>query len=762
MAQPRRFEVKNDSSLNTKYSEFAPVFFKDGLVFTSNRERDIVNFEMSGWKNEPYFNIYFAQRSKEGDKTGFKTPVIFSPVTNSLFHDGFASFSGDQTELFFSRIALHATSGKVIEPCIYRSKSSEGKWGKPELMKLADDSVWVSHPSISADGKRLFFSSDMPGGFGGKDIYFSEKKGDHWGAPENAGPMVNTPFDEICPYIRRDNVLFFSSTGHLGFGGFDIFSCANSEGEWMKAENLGAPLNSSTDDFSIVFAEDNQSGFFASDRPGGKGGDDIYSFIQMSLVKMRGKVLLSRDLNQPARGMKLMLMSEDGQVIAVTTTDDAGFFQFEKLSPDKKYLVKMDEADPHFNPGKRYYLTNEQNKIIGVTVINERGEKFVFEKLVADLNTLKPMEEERTSLQIAGTLLVGENPSRPFAFKRLILSDENGNIIKVMITNGLGSFVFTELDLDRIYFLSADEKDAGLYAREKIRLTNSSKKEIAIMMTGTGGSFRFKLLKGEQQELAKMRVEDDQLKTDLKGRIYADSLIHPLLNMKMELINEQGQVQQTITSTGTGGFTFSTIPFNQSFLVHLDETEPALKNVKKILFTDEKGTIIKVIYLNRKHGFRFQILRGDFKNLMEVYVDDPWLKVLQFKGNGKSKGDSITIVESIYYNLNDYKVLPEARIILDKVVNIMKNNPDLGVEVDSHTDSRASDEYNLALSQKRAKEAVDYIVKNGISEKRIKGIGYGETRLINRCGNGVDCTEEEHAKNRRTEFIVRSSHHPLK
>lgn len=753
MAQPSHYETTNVKALNSLRSEFAPAFYKNGLVYTSDREPDLVNFQNSEWNKHPYFNLYFAETDPK-DKNVFKSSQRFSKKVNGPYHDGMATFNSDHTQMFFTRIETRSASNKIFQPHIYSSKASNGKWDKGELVPLASDSAWVSHPSLSADGQQLYFAADIAGGFGGKDIYVSKKEGDKWGAPQNLGPVVNTVLDEVFPYIRKDNVLFFSSTGHTGLGGFDIFSSSQINGKWSKPENLGTPLNSSTDDFGILFGEDNLSGYFSSDRADGQGADDIYSFIQLKLISMKGKVLLSRDINQPAKGIKVLLLSEDGKVLGVTSTDSLGFFKFENLSPDLQYLVKMDESDAKFNPNKKYYLANELNKILRVTVINDHGQKFVFEKLPADLVALKPDSLIDNASQIAGTLLIGDNPSKPYANKKVNLLNEKGEVVKTIVTNGFGSFVFTDLDPDVTYFIAADESDGGLSPNSKIILTNSSAKEIKVIKSDSKGGFRFTLLKGDNNELSFLQVDDTKLRMDMKGKLYADTLSQPMANAKIDLVNERGQVQQSITTKPNGGFIFTALPFNESFLFRIDENDPRLKDLKKLIFTNEAGVVIKVIHFKKDAGFKFQFLAGDYKSISTTYVDDPWLKVLQFKQNEKGKNDSVNIVENIYYNLDDYKVLPEARKVLDKVVDLMKNNSKLSVEIGSHTDSRATDEYNLNLSQKRAKAATDYIIQNGIAKKRITGTGYGETRLINKCGNGVECPEEEHAKNRRTEFRV--------
>ena len=142
----------------------------------------------------------------------------------------------------------------------------------------------------------------------------------------------------------------------------------------------------------------------------------------------------------------------------------------------------------------------------------------------------------------------------------------------------------------------------------------------------------------------------------------------------------------------------------------------------------------------------------DRTTIADVYVDDPWLQVLQMKA--KQSKDSLTIIENIYYNYNDWHILPGAEVTLEKVVKVMQLDPTITIEISSHTDSRSTADYNLKLSQKRAQEVVNYLVKRGIDKSRLTAVGYGESRLLNRCKDGVECSEEEHAKNRRTEFKI--------
>jgi outer membrane protein OmpA-like peptidoglycan-associated protein len=167
---------------------------------------------------------------------------------------------------------------------------------------------------------------------------------------------------------------------------------------------------------------------------------------------------------------------------------------------------------------------------------------------------------------------------------------------------------------------------------------------------------------------------------------------------------------------------------------------------------DAKGRIYREIKRNVAGKFQFELLEIDKTALGEYSVDDPWLEVLEMKN--KQQQQAITIIESLYYAYGDYKIDAAGQNILDKVITVLNSNKNLNIELSSHTDSRSSDVYNMTLSQKRAKAAVDYIISKGISKSRLKAVGYGESKLLNNCKNETPCTEEEHAKNRRTEFKI--------
>jgi outer membrane protein OmpA-like peptidoglycan-associated protein len=309
--------------------------------------------------------------------------------------------------------------------------------------------------------------------------------------------------------------------------------------------------------------------------------------------------------------------------------------------------------------------------------------------------------------------------------------------------------VFTNLPSDQNYLVMLDNTDANAM-NKKIFLVNKSGKEIS---SSENGQFKFKMLSSDQMTFKQLEVKEDDLLADMKGRIFTDDESKkPLTNSKVKLVDDKGNVVQTTTTDANGMFNFSNLPADKKFLIVLDEKDASMKGDGTYYVTDDKGNIIRKMLL--KGGkYTFEILPTESRTLSNIYFDDPWLQVQKLKQDNK-KQQTLTVIENIYYDYGSADLLDAAKITLDKVVQVMKENPDLVIELDSHTDSRGTDDFNMQLSQKRAQTAVDYIASKGIDRKRLSGKGFGESKLLNKCKDGVDCSEEDHAQNRRVEFKI--------
>lgn len=500
------FRVRNLELINSPEADYAPVYLDGELYFTSSRYGGKI-YKATG---NAFTNIYKVKtQGARVDSTTIKSigEEINSPNTN----DGCIAFSPDGQTMVFAK----GNSGRkrgTDDVNLYISRFRRGAWSTPELMRISDQNAWDSSPAFSNDGRSLYFASTRRGSIGGSDLYVATKnRRGNWSNVRNLGPKINTVGNEMFPFHSTDGSLYFSSTGHPGLGGLDIF-VAKREGGEMIIENLGAPVNSPSDDFGI-FLYTPDKGFFTSNREGGTGDDDIYTFINND--------------------------------------------------PDLKIV--------------NYYLT-------GVTVsIDEEGN----EKILPS-----------TSVQLYG---------------------RDNELLNEMLTGRDGKFLF------RVY----PEED-------------------------------YKLL-GEKPEYFTSRA------------------------------------------------TFSTVG----------------KGIPKDQLTK----------LETNKVFETKIV------LDQIVLDKP------------------IVLENIYYDLDRAEIRPDAAIELDKLVTVLEDNPQIKIELSSHTDSRQTAAYNDELSKRRAQSAVEYIVSQGIEPGRLIARGYGESQLlisddeINALPNEEE-KEKAHQRNRRTEFKV--------
>lgn len=772
LARPIEYSVKNIEAINTNKSEFSPFITNNKLMFVAERESfDFVNYTLNEYNGEPYLNMYISNiENSEVQKS--KT---FSKKLNTDYHDGPAVVSADGQTLYFTRVDYKEQKGFVNNAKLFTATGSDKSWKniKP-IAELNSDEYSVAHPSISADNNMLFFTSNMPGGYGGKDIYVSQRNGDTWGKPVNLGPDINTSGDEMFPSIRKDGILFFSSTGLPGFGGLDIYSAKSYDSKWLLLRNEGLDINSNADDFGITFLNDS-IGYFASNRVGGKGKDDIYWYrFKNKIMVIDGNVLLTENLADYAKMKKVYLLDGQGNIIDSTLTDGRGYFAFKNLDGDKKYLAAIDESDPEFSGKARFYLSKDS--IIQRATMRVGKNKFAFKNLPLDANGLPDLTTD-DNLVLAGNLLYGDNQA--LKNTKLKLVSDKGDVAEETTTNEFGAFAFRNIPSDQNYMISIEESDISLPAGTKVTLTNKSGKELKSFITGKG-KFNFKLLSTDKNMIQDMDADDMNMVMDIYGYMY-DQDKKPLVHTKIKVREEDGSNEQQLTTNEKGRFKFKNLAASKNYIFETDENDPSLTGVRRIYIADNKGKIYKIVDL---YGgkFSFKILEVDKTALGEFVVDDPWLKVAEMKVKEKAKekekvkekekpkakeekpkeqeepefDSTLTIVENLYYAYGDFKVRSESAQILNKAVEVLKANKKLKMQISSHTDAQSSAGFNLRLSQKRAQAAVDYLVSKGINRTRLIARGYGETKILNRCTEGVQCSDDEHRGNRRTEFKITS------
>lgn len=508
LSNPNDVVVKNQENINTAYSEFGVTIW-DGQYYFVGEPKSVTDENLRhSWTGRPFVRIFNAQ---PGEKTLESSSIAGYSWNKNPFHLGPLASPDNGNTIYVT----HNYDGQYFEKRtvengrVYLTHRLEiqiferqgNQWKKTGFQYNNPLNYSVAHPTFSNDGNVMYFTSDMPGGYGGLDIWYCERLANGtWAEPKNAGPAINSAGNELFPKVGADGQLYFSSDSWIGMGGLDIYKAEGELGKWTQSTNLGAPINSSWDDFAYVLVENNDQGFFgflASNRPGGKGSDDIYS-----------------------------------------------------VTYEKPYI----EPEP-------------------ITV--------VVKGTVAHQTTLEPIESSAVEVYVGS-------------------------------------------------------------------------QKIMDLSSGKNGEFQF---------------------SAEPGREY------------------------TIRASKT------------SFISDISEVSTLAIETSETLET---------------------------KLLLE-----PEYKV------GKT-----FVLENLYYDYDKANIRPDAAVILDDLVQILKENPTMVIELSSHTDSRGNDAYNLNLSQRRANSAVEYLISKGIAKERVVAKGYGETQLVNDCGNGVKCTEEQHQANRRTEVKV--------
>lgn len=570
--------------INSAEADLAPAVMEDLLLFSSSRGEGAGGKTKYKWDSEPFLNLYSALLKGETATD----PLVMRKDVNSRFHDGTASYDPVNKRLYFTRDnyyygkLMKASNGEV-KLGIYHADITKGEFGQQEWGALVpfehnDPDFNLGQPAVSPDGQRLYFVSDRPGGKGGTDIWYCDRKGDGWADPVNLGGKVNTPGSEMYPFITADSTLYFSSTGHPGLGGYDLFSVRLTPDGPGRVFNLGRPMNTVHNDISLVLLADDSTGFFASDRPGGMGSMDIYGCtVHPPRIRIQGMVV---------------------DKLAQTPVDGA--------------LIDVRDANGKF----------------------------------IDAAKVEMLEGGRFSIDL------------PYSDKYTLSASRNG------YRQSTAHVDSDDDDLDHVV-LQLEKYDYGA--------------------EGT-------VMHGETKQ--------------------------PMEGAKVQLIDANGTVVEEMTTGPDGHYQFA-LQAEGDYRVSVDR-DGFFKQSARISTKGKTNTVIHT----------------DF-NLFPLQVDQ------------------VVRLDNIYYDLAKWNIRPDAAVELDKLVQTLSDNPTVKIELSSHTDCRGQDAYNMSLSEKRAKSAVEYLIKQGIAKDRLTYKGYGETKPVETC-ECTKCTEEQHQANRRTEFKVLS------
>lgn len=627
-AKDSRITLRNLSGINTKDSEFSPAFYGNGVVYVSRLRQGPVD-EAS---NQRYFDLFFSEISESGQS--FK-PELFSIELNSPLHEGPATFSRDLSRVYFTRsnqkngISKQDTEG-IVRLAIYEAERGFFDWENVRELPFNSPDYSCMHPALSPDGKKLFFASNKPGGYGGTDLYFAEKIGDNWSPAINLGPEINTSGNEAYPFYHDSGVLFFSSNQHEGEGGLDIFAIDISSNIWGKVIHLEKPFNSAEDDFGFILDETGKKGYFSSNRRDGYGSDDIYSFEAPETITGLNKpqLLETRIIAKDLQTEELL----EGVAIWIFETDASG-----KIKDRSNYDFQLVNDDTESSTWK--------------------------------------LDLVRKSLQEIG--------------KPTLVSD----------TYGSGIYDF----LDASHYLLVASK-AGYDVLEK----------------------KVSVLEGLYDNPFVLSMQQTSC-IPLRASVSAEDTGDAVSGAQVEIIRKGDDAREVIKTASSGFFDYCLEPDSE--------------------------------YLIRISGTGFETLS---RELTTSSGQDPEPLALQFflKAEGDSgtnaalQEGSVIVLEDIYYDFNQSAIRSGQVEELEALAGLMFKYPGMKIELAAHTDTRGTAAYNQQLSEKRAASTKRYLVNKGIAAFRIQTVGYGESFPRNHCLDGISCSEEEHAFNRRTEIKV--------
>lgn len=360
---------------NSDAQEFGPSFYQNNIAYTSSTRNTAAFKRTNNQNGKSYLDIYFGEKNgaqlNEGEK--------FDKHFRTKFHDGPVSFSNKDTQMAYTRNATHDRSkDKITELQIWFSSFVDEKWTKEEAFAYNSPEYSVGHPNLTEDGNTMYFVSDMPGGFGKADLYKTTKteKGE-WSKPVNMGNKINTEGDELFPFMdETNNVLFFTSNGHFGLGGMDVFIAPMDGDNAGVIVNPGAPVNTKHDDYAMIMDDNLQTGYFSSNRNG--ADDDIYSINFTEGINI-GKRLegIAMDKNGTALDDVLVkLMDENGVVIDSATTETEGVYAF-FVADDKNF--KLIGTNNKYNDGTNVANTKGDEYIVkaNVTLLDKKVEEEV-------------------------------------------------------------------------------------------------------------------------------------------------------------------------------------------------------------------------------------------------------------------------------------------------------------------------------------------------------------------------------------------------
>jgi len=694
LGQTETYTINKASFSSNKYDEFSPVYYKNGIVFCSNHKYHLKNYSTT-----PDKRLVKIDYIDTTGKAKWRSARLLSRNLKTKLNDGPVTFNSRGDTIYYSRnLEVSSKLLKISNPRnklgIFRAVLVRKKWRKISEFRFNSEWYNVTTPWLSPDGKRLFFASDKPGGFGGLDLYYCQWKGDYWNDPVNLGPIINTKGNEAYPFINPAGELFFSSDGHPGFGGMDIFFSRFSGTAWLIPVGLDAPINSQYDDFGIITDTLMNEGYFSSNR---NKSIDIFHFRTNFPQIFYSSI---------QRENQYCFMFNDNGSIVVDTAN----LQYKWYFGDGKSATGV--VVNHCFPGPGNYD-------VRLDIVERGTGKLFFTKLAYNLE-LRDFEQpyiNSSDVAVKGDVV---------EFDGLKSYLPGFEILSYSWDFGDGNRLFGE-NVKHSY------KEKGEYI---VNLGLTLKSDSTGNINKTGSSKKILVL-NDLQERANYLAKSSSVKPELSDiKKYNNAYIKPLYSaeteFKQDVVFQVGLISSK-TKIGTNSSIFRNVP---------------KKYVVKEIFDQDAGTYNYVIdqqmslmstYIAYKeiagYGFKDAHIR------LEI-LKDPAAKEL----NNIKK--IFGILTDSYFDSYG-RLTSNAYLLLDQIVKIMNKYPGIKLEVAVHTDNSGLPENKLIVSQRYAQTITNYLINKGIDSKRLMGVGYGGSKPI-----APNYLEKDRSINRRVDFTI--------
>lgn len=600
-AQPKEYKVETSSELNSRYSEYGLVQFQNKYLFNSNRDEHQDSPESTTQDGNPFYSIY------EFDTTAIKNNAkgkikYTSGLMNSRYHDGPLTINEQEDRLIITRIDNQMRGKDFVNRMkMYEAELIDGKWKNFKPFKFNSDEYSTGHAHFADSGKTVYFASDMPGGQGGFDIYQSKFVDGEWTTPLNLGKAINTFGNEVFPHFKN-GTLYFSSDGFPGFGELDIFYAQYNDG-WQAAVNMKSPINSNRDDFSFYYVTDS-TGFYASNREGGKGDDDIYKFKKQEPVQMVSIHGLFEYEGLGAEKVKILLVDQNDSVVAFKYTDAQGRFKFSNLPYNHNYHLKLDEAEDEVIHDGRLFLTDEFGNKLKLLQRIRAGE-FEFKALPYDEIKALALEEVKDvalgdGFQLFGRIykkLPGEETSEITVY----LTNEEGLIIDSTITDARGLFKFEKLTNEQNYTITLSPQDADVM----MALENDLGRVYDVIEYKDGG-YAAKIDIDPSQNT---KGSKNQGLTAIVARLEFQGRALPFT--KVNIYDQDGNYVGSTFTNGKGEFQYNKLVFDNTYLVEFPQLDEDILFGSLLYAIDTNGDPLYLINQLKNGLFSFGALPYD-------------------------------------------------------------------------------------------------------------------------------------------------------